>query len=426
MKFNISRQSSSAGSISSKKINKHNLMLGFGLLAIMALTSVTLVSCGKKDEAANGAAMPAMPVTVITLAPSNVPISAEAVAQTEGAKQVEIRPRVGGILLKKLFDEGAEIKAGQPMFLIDPVPFQIALSNAKAQLAQQKARLEQTEREAKRLQALVATQSISQREADNAISDNALAKAALAQFEAAVREAELNLSYTTVTSPISGVAGRFELSEGALVSANTSLLSTVSQITPIWVRFSLSDNELAQLGGPLSQSNVKEVRLILPNGEEYAKKGSINFAASSIDPQLGTQQLRATFANENKQLLPGQFVRVRVVTGEKSGVFVVPQTAVVNNDQGKFVFVVNDKNEAVITPIVAGNWVGRDWVILSGLKAGDKVAVDNIIKLRPGMVVMPKPAAEAAVSAEKPLAKSQDKPVEKASLKPAAKTTKSI
>jgi len=426
MKFNISRQSSSAGSISSKKINKRNLMLGFGLLAITVLTSVTLVSCGKKDEAANGAAMPAMPVTVITLAPSNVPISAEAVAQTEGAKQVEIRPRVGGILLKKLFDEGAEIKAGQPMFLIDPVPFQIALSNAKAQLAQQKARLEQTEREAKRLQALVATQSISQREADNAISDNALAKAALAQFEAAVREAELNLSYTTVTSPISGVAGRFELSEGALVSANTSLLSTVSQITPIWVRFSLSDNELAQLGGPLSQSNVKEVRLILPNGEEYAKKGSINFAASSIDPQLGTQQLRATFANENKQLLPGQFVRVRVVTGEKSGVFVVPQTAVVNNDQGKFVFVVNDKNEAVITPIVAGNWVGRDWVILSGLKAGDKVAVDNIIKLRPGMVVMPKPAAEAAVSAEKPLAKSQDKPVEKASLKPAAKTTKSI
>lgn len=426
MKFNISRQSSSADANSSNKISKRNFMMGFGLLAITVLLSITLVGCGKRDEAANAAAMPAMPVSVITLAPSNVPISAEAVAQTEGAKQVEIRPRVGGILLKKLFDEGAEIKAGQPMFLIDPVPFQIALSNAKAQLAQQKARLEQTEREAKRLQALVATQSISQREADNAISDNALAKAALAQFEAAVREAELNLSYTTVTSPISGVAGRFELSEGALVSANTSLLSTVSQITPIWVRFSLSDNELAQLGGPLSQSNVKEVRLILPNGEEYAKKGSINFAASSIDPQLGTQQLRATFANENKQLLPGQFVRVRVITGEKSGVFLVPQTAVVSNDQGKFVFVVNDKNEAVITPIVAGNWVGKNWVILSGLKAGDKVAVDNIIKLRPGMALMPKPAAEAAESTEKPVQEPAEKSVEKAGLKPTPKATKSI
>lgn len=426
MKFNISRQSSSADANSSNKISKRNFMMGFGLLAITVLLNITLVGCGKRDEAVNAAAMPAMPVSVITLAPSNVPISAEAVAQTEGAKQVEIRPRVGGILLKKLFDEGAEIKAGQPMFLIDPVPFQIALSNAKAQLAQQKARLEQTEREAKRLQALVATQSISQREADNAISDNALAKAALAQFEAAVREAELNLSYTTVTSPISGVAGRFELSEGALVSANTSLLSTVSQITPIWVRFSLSDNELAQLGGPLSQSNVKEVRLILPNGEEYAKKGSINFAASSIDPQLGTQQLRATFANENKQLLPGQFVRVRVITGEKSGVFLVPQTAVVSNDQGKFVFVVNDKNEAVITPIVAGNWVGKNWVILSGLKAGDRVAVDNIIKLRPGMALMPKPAAETAESTEKPVQKPVEKSVEKAGLKPAPKATKSI
>jgi len=368
----------------------------FTLSAIlMAITLLAVSACGKKDDAANGGgAMPAMPVSIITLQPTTVPVSAEAVAQTEGAKEVEIRPRVGGILLKKLFEEGAPIKAGQTMFLIDPVPFQIALSNAKAQLAQQKARLDQTQREAQRLQVLVATQSISQREADNATSDNALARAGLAQFEAAVREAELNLSYTNVTSPISGVAGRFELSEGALVNANTSLLTKVSQITPIWVRFSLSDNELAQLGGPLTQANVKNVGLILPNGEEYTKKGQLNFAASSIDPQLGTQQLRAEFKNEDKRLLPGQFVRVRVVTGHKDGVFVVPQTAVIANDQGKFVYVANDKNEAVLTTIVPGNWVGKDWVILSGLNAGDKVIVDNIIKIRPGASVAPHPAGE--------------------------------
>ncbi|WP_047548908.1 efflux RND transporter periplasmic adaptor subunit [Methylotenera sp. G11] len=368
----------------------------FTLSAILlAITLLALSACSKKDDAANaGGAMPAMPVSIVTLQATTVPISAEAVAQTEGAKEVEIRPRVGGILLKKLFEEGAPIKAGQTMFLIDPVPFQIALSNAKAQLAQQKARLEQTQREAQRLQVLVATQSISQREADNATSDNALARAGLAQYEAAVREAELNLSYTNVTSPISGIAGRFELSEGALVNANTSLLTKVSQITPIWVRFSLSDNELAQLGGPLTQANVKSVGLILPNGEEYTKKGQLNFAASSIDPQLGTQQLRAEFKNEDKRLLPGQFVRVRVITGHKDGVFVVPQTAVIANDQGKFVYVVNDKNEAVLTPIVPGNWVGRDWVILSGLNAGDKVIVDNIIKIRPGASVAPHPAGE--------------------------------
>jgi membrane fusion protein (multidrug efflux system) len=426
MKSNTGQQSSSAASILMKNVDKRPFALGFGLLIITILSSLMLVACNKKDEGMNRVAPPAMAVTVIAMSPSSVPISAEAVAQTEGAKQVEIRPRVGGILLKKLFEEGAEIKAGQAMFLIDPVPFQIALSNAKAQLAQQKARLEQTEREAKRLQALVATQSISQREADNAISDNALAKAALSQFEAAVREAELNLSYTTVTSPIAGVAGRFELSEGALVSANTSLLTIVSQITPIWVRFSLSDNELAQLGGPLTQTNVKDVRLIFPNGDEYEKRGAINFAASSIDPQLGTQQLRATFSNEKKQLLPGQFMRVRVVTGEKSGVFVVPQTAVINNDQGKFVYVINDKNEAVITPIVAGSWVGKDWVILGGLKAGDKVAIDNIIKLRPGMVVRLNSAPSA--TSEKPTTAPavSERPVTDPSKSPEAKATKSI
>lgn len=396
MVFNTDRQQQSQRSAKAVRLKGTAFTLSAMLLSLTLLAGVSLTGCGKKQDAAQaGPAMPPMPVSVITLQPTSVPVSAEAVAQTEGAKEVEIRPRVGGILLKKLFEEGAPIKAGQTMFLIDPIPFHIALSNAKAQLAQQKARLEQTQREAQRLQALVASQSISQREADNAASDNALARAGLAQYEAAVREAELNLSYTTVTSPIAGVAGRFELSEGALVNANTSLLTKVYQITPIWVRFSLSDNELAQIGGPLTQRNVKSVQLILPDGEEYAKKGQLNFAASSIDPQLGTQQLRAVFANEDKRLLPGQFVRIRVITGQKDGVFVVPQTSVITNDQGKFVYVVNDKNEAVLRPIVVGNWVGKDWLVLKGLDAGDKVIVDNLIKVRPGAVVAPHPAGEA-------------------------------
>jgi membrane fusion protein, multidrug efflux system len=383
-------------------------LLGAKLTTVALIASLALIGCGKKDDAAvkAGGSMPAMPVSVIELQQTSVPISAETVAQTEGAKEVEIRPRVGGILLKKLFEEGAPIQAGQAMFLIDPVPFQIALSNAKAQLAQQEARVEQTQREAARLDGLLATQSVSKREADNATSDNALAKAALAQYAAGVREAQLSLSYTTVTSPLSGIAGRFEFSEGALVSANTSLLTKVSQISPIWVRFSLSYSEIAQLGGRLTSSNVKEVRLVLPDGQEYAKKGKLNFAASSIDPQLGTQQLRATFDNDDKRLLPGQFVRVRVTTGHQDGVFVVPQTAVMTNDQGKFVYVVNDKNEATVTPITAGNWVGKDWVVLSGLKAGEKVIVDNIIKLRPGAAVAPHPfgtAPAAPEAAKKPV-----------------------
>ncbi|PKO53363.1 MAG: efflux transporter periplasmic adaptor subunit [Betaproteobacteria bacterium HGW-Betaproteobacteria-20] len=373
---------------------------------LVFVASLVLIGCGKKDEPSAQQAG-AMPVSVVELKSTSVPISAEAVAQTEGAKEVEIRPRVGGILLKKLFEEGAPIKAGQAMFLIDPVPFQIALANAQAQLAQQQARVVQTQRENIRLDDLLASQSISKREADNAASDNSMARASLAQFEAGVREAQLNLSYTTVTSPISGIAGRFDLSEGALVNANTSLLTTVSQINPIWVRFSLSDNELALLGGHLSPANVKEVTLLLTDGTEYAKKGKLNFAASGIDPQLGTQQLRATFNNENKRLLPGQFVRVRVTTGQRDGVFLLPQTAVLTNDKGKFVFVAekgeDGKTIAAVRPIVVGEWQGEDWVVLSGLKAGELVIVDNLIKVRPAAAVDPHPlgAPPAAMPANK-------------------------
>lgn len=361
----------------------------------MALIAMLLVACEQKPATPAGPpAMPPMPVSVISASPATVPISVEAVAQLEGAKEVEIRPRVGGILLKKMFEEGQPIKAGQTMFQIDPEPFRIALTNAKAALAQQSARVTQTQRESSRLKDLLATQSISQREYDNATSDHAIAGAGVMQAQAAVKEAELNLSYTTVAAPSSGVAGRFLLSEGALVAANTSLLTTVVQISPIWVRFSLSESELAQLGGALSEKGVQDVKIILPDGAEYAESGKLNFAASQIDPALGTQQLRAEFANKDKKLLPGQFVRARVTTGTRDGVFLVPQTAVLTGDQGKFVYVAekgkDGKASVGIRPVKESGWQGGDWVV-EGLNAGDQVIVDNIIKLRPGATVAPHP-----------------------------------
>ena len=356
-------------------------------LMICVVASLGLVACGKKEEAAPQGAGMVMPVSVISLKSTSVPITAEAVAQTEGAKEVEIRPRVGGILLKRMYDEGASVKAGQTMFLIDPAPYQIALQQAKAAYSAQQARVEQTAREESRLRGLLASQSISQREYDNASSDKATSVANLQQALANVKEAELNLSYTNVTSPLTGVSGRFQFSEGALVAANTSLLTTLAQVNPIWVRFSFSDNELKQLGGALNEKNVQEVSIVLSDGNEYAKKGKINFAASEINPSLGTQELRATFENNERQILPGQFVRVRVTTGKKDGVFVLPQLAVLNSDQGKFVFVVNEKNQATPRPVMTGEWKGKDWVILGGLQAGDKVIIDNLIKVRPGMPV---------------------------------------
>ena len=364
------------------------------LFAVALLSSAFIVACGKGQPAAQAPNM-AMPVSVIELKPSSVPISSEAVAQTEGAKEVEIRPRVGGILLKRVYEEGSPVKAGQTLFQIDPVPYQIALAQAKAQLSQQQARVDQTKREEQRLQGLLATQSISQREYDNAVSDNAIAKASLLQYEASVREAELNLSYTNVTAPVSGVSGRFEFSEGALVSANTSLLTTIVQLSPIWVRFSFSDSELAKLGGRLNEKTVQQVTLLLPDGTEYQQKGKINFAASQIDPTLGTQQIRATFENTDQRLMPGQFVRARVTTGKRDGVFLVPQTAVLTSDQGRFVFIVDDKSQAAIRPVVTGDWQGSDWEIMDGIKAGDKVIIDNVIKLRPGAPVMPHAPGEA-------------------------------
>lgn len=367
----------------------------FQLTIVALVAAFSLYGCDKKDAAPQGMAMPAMPVSVVTMQATAVPISAEAVAQTEGAKEVEIRPRVGGILLKKLFEEGESIKAGQAMFLIDPEPYKLALMNAQGELVHKNARVTQTTRESARLKDLLATQSISQREYDNATSDSAMASADTMQAQAAVREAQLNLSYTTVIAPTGGMAGRFLLSEGALVAPNTSLLTTIVQISPIWVRFSLSESELKALGGSMTQKNAQKVTLILPDGTEYGESGKLNFAASQIDPALGTQQLRAEFANADKQLLPGQFVRARVTTGTREGVFLVPQTAVLTGDQGKFVFIAekgkDGKTVAVIRPITEGGWHGKDWVVLSGLKAGDQVIVDNLIKTRPGAEVAPHP-----------------------------------
>ncbi|MBF5039617.1 efflux RND transporter periplasmic adaptor subunit [Methylophilus sp. 13] len=377
-------------------------------LLVLAL-SLGLSACGKSSQQQNPAAggMPAMPVTVQTVVAETIPVQTEVVAQTEGAKQIEVRPRVGGIVLKRLYQEGDAVKAGQDMFLIDPVPYQLQVDQSKALIAQQKARIEQTAREAQRLKGLLESHSISQREYDNAASDNSVAAATLLQYQAQLREAELNLSYTHVKAPESGIAGRFVLSEGALVSANTTLLSTIVQLSPIWVRFSLSESELTALGGHLRPGRVQDVRLILADNTEYRYSGKINFSASQIDPALGTQQLRAEFQNADSALLPGQFVRVRLTTGKRDGVFLIPQTAVLTGQQGKFVFVAEKDKEgktvAAVRPIVAGGWFDNRWTVLDGLKAGDQVIVDNLIKVRPGAPVAPHaPDAAPAQAAPAP------------------------
>jgi len=334
-----------------------------------------------------------MPVTVLEMQPRSVPNAVEIVAQTEGAKETEVRARVGGILMKQLYQEGMPVKAGQPLFQIDRAPYEIAHAEAKA-------KADQAARELARLKKLVDIQGVSRKEYDDAISANELAQAAL-------RQAQLNLSWTTVTAPVDGISGRAAKSVGNLVTVGSdSLLTSVYQNDPMWVRFSISTNEAERLpGGRLTPDTVTGVELVLPDGSVFPVKGKLNFLASTIDPTLGTRQLRAEFRNTDGRLLPGQFVRIRLLAGEQGGIFLVPQSAVIQSEQGNLVMTTDAENKVAPRPVKTGEWFGKDWIVLDGLKAGDKVIVDNLMKLKPGAPVDPHPPAAPATDAVKPVQK---------------------
>ncbi len=332
-------------------------------------------------------APPPLPVTLLVAEPTSVPYVIEVMAQAEGANETEVRARVGGILVKRLYEEGQKVSAGQPLFQIDPEPFRIKLEEAQAKATQ-------TAREATRLKKLYAQQAVSRKEMDDAISANDIAQANL-------KEAQLNLQWTTVTAPVSGVAGRANRSEGNLIStaADGSLLTTLHQVNPIWIRFGLSDNETASLpGGRLDPNTDTTVQLVMDDGSLYPEIGKINFQSTFIDPKLGTQQLRATFANPDEKLLPGQFLRARISTGKLENIYLIPQAAVIQSEKGFMVWVMGEDGKVIPTPIKPGAWSGKDWIILGGLQPGMKVVVDNIIKIRPGATVVAAPvnAAPAA------------------------------
>mgnify|MGYP002397598942 CR=1 FL=1 len=374
---------------------------GCPLLCSLVFLVVLASGCSKSggDTPKTPPAPPPLPVTVIAMQPTRVPISIEVMAQTEGAKETEVRAQVGGILVKRLYQEGAPVKAGQPLFQIDRKPYNIALAQARASLVEAKAKVEQAAREEARLRGLLDKNYISRKAYDDAVSAHAMARAAQQVAEAAVRQAELNLSYTTVTAPVAGISSRALKSEGNLISTGSgdqSLLTSIQQSNPMWVRFSLSESDMARLpGGRLTQETVTGVELKLPDGSTYPLKGQLNFLASSIDPTLGTQQFRAEFKNPDGVLLPGQFVRARILAGEREGVFLVPQAAVTQTEQGYLVFVADADNKVAPRPVQVGSWQGKDWVILGGLQAGDRVIADNLMKLRPGAPVAPHPPQAA-------------------------------
>jgi membrane fusion protein (multidrug efflux system) len=368
---------------------------------------------GGKAHGGPGGGMPPPEVNVTTVQPQTLPVTLEYTGQTTGSREVEVRARVTGILLKRNFTEGGAVKEGQSLFTLDSAPFEAAAARAEADVAAAEARVEQARRNAARLKPLYAEKAVSQKEYDDAVSGETIGAADLKAARARLAEARLNLNYTKVEAPVSGVASRSLRSEGSLVSGPDVLLTTVIQVDPIWVNFGIPDNEQARMqkdaeAGRLSLPKNFEVELRMADGSTYPKKGKMSFADVRISPATGTREARAELPNPDGALRPGQFVRVILRGATRPNAMTVPQRAVLEGPQGKFVYVVNEKSTVEPRPVEAGEWSGDTWVITSGVKPGERVIVDGLLKLGPGApvkVAEQKPPAEKMAETEKQTAK---------------------
>ena len=376
------------------------------------LLAAVLAACGPSNGSEKGGGkggpmggMPPSEVAVVTATRETLPVSWEYAGQTAGSREVEVRARVTGILLSRNFKEGERVKKGQSLFTIDPKPFEAALARAVADVAAAEARYEQAKRNAARLKPLYAEKAVSQKEHDDAVSSEQIGFADVKAAQARLTEARLNLAYTKVEAPVSGVTTRALPSEGTLVSGPGVLLTSVVQVDPIWVNFGLSDNEQAQLQKDVQAGAIKlpanfEIELRMSDGTVYARTGKLDFADVRVSTATGTREARAEVPNPDGALRPGQFVRVVLKGAVRPNAVTVPQRAVLEGPQGKFVYVVNDKNQAEARPVQAGEWTGERWIITSGLQGGERVIVDGVMKIGPGAPVKiaekppAKPAAE--------------------------------
>ena len=363
--------------------------------ALVVLLALTLVACKPKPPAGGpGMGMPPPEVAVVSVQPQTLPLTFEYTGQLAGSRDIEVRARVTGILQARYFTEGGLVKAGQSLFKIDPSPFNAASAGAEADIAAAEARMAQAQRNAARLKPLIEAKAISQKDYDDAASAEQIAAADLKAAKTKLTEARLNLSYTRVESPISGIAGRALKSEGSLVSGPDVLLTTVTQVDPIYALFGVSDNEHLKLqrdadaGRLVMPKDGKfDVALRLADGTLYSRHGKMNFSDIRINGNTGTSELRAELPNPGGRLRPGEFVRVVLHGAQRINAIMVPQRAVLDGPQGKFVYILDAQSKAEIRPVEVGDWAGEAWVINSGLKAGDKVIVDGVMKIGPGAPV---------------------------------------
>lgn len=374
--------------------------------AVVALGILMLSACDSKT-APNAAAQAPVEVGVITLETSNVPLKAELPGRTSAYRKAEVRPQVSGIIQKRLFDEGAEIKAGTPLYQIDPATYEAALSSAKAELQRAQANAEAAIARETRYKNLVKVKSISQQDYDDALATSSQAKAAIAAAQAAVVTAQINLKYTRVLAPIDGVIGKSSVTEGALVNAGQAdVLANILQLDPIYVDVSQSAEELLQVrrqmqSGAVSASESAKVRLVLSDGSVYEHEGQLQFAEVGVNESTGTVSLRAQFPNPDRLLLPGMFVRTQIEEGVRTNALLAPQRGVSRDRTGSATaMVVNAEGVAEVRQISVGRAVGDQWLVLDGLKLGDQVIVEGLQKVRPGAPVKAIPAATAVKAGE--------------------------
>lgn len=364
-------------------------------LLIPLLLLASLAACGREDAAAKAAPAPPPPeVVVVTAARSDAPVTFETSGRVLAYRTAEVRARVEGILEKRLYREGGEVREGQPLFEIDRRTLEANVAAAKAALLKARANAEVAAQIANRYRQLIADQAISKQELDQAEANAKQAEAEVLSAEAALERAKIDLSHAHVPAPISGRITRAFVTEGALVGRGEAThLATIEQLDPIYVDFTQSGAERLRLQRAFMEGKLKPtetpVELILEDGTVYGHKGRLLFSEQTVDPNTGTVTLRAEFPNPDRLLLPGMFARVRFAPGIVGNVVTVPQRAVQATPQGQFVYVVDQQNKVVQQPVKTGGFSGPDWIITEGLKGGERVVVDGLQKIRPGAIVNP-------------------------------------
>jgi len=380
-------------------------LIGLGLCAL-----VLLHGCDTQQELKKE--VPVIPATVITIEPQDTPVVFEFVGQAESSRQVEIRARVDGFLDKQTYNDGELVQERQVLFELDKKPLEANLQQAQGELSLHQARHTTAVANLGRIKPLAEQDAVSKKDLDDAIGAEKETKAAVLAAEGAVREAELNLSYATIFTPVTGLASKAVKQEGSYIpTGQESLLTYVAQLDPIWVNFSISENQLLSgreqaakglLVPPEGSNYVIEVQFA--DGTSHPHKGRVNFAEPNVDPETGTMLVRAELANPESSMRPGQFVRVLMHGATRPNAIMVPQTAVLQGAKGHFVWILDESDKAEVRAVEVGPWHGDDWFITSGLQAGDRVVVDNLIKLSKGIQVQntPPPPKQTDADAEQP------------------------